>query len=373
MKVDLFKVFMSPNTPAEVTKVLTSGFIGQGPKVEEFEDRLKKHFNNDYVLTVNSCTSALTLAVHLIKDKDFKITDEIIVAPLTCFATITAILNNGFKVKWADVDPKTCNIDIADVERKVGPNTRAIVLVHWGGTPVDLDRVNEIRAKYNLMYGRDLPIIEDCAHCWESKYKEELIGNSKNYCCFSLQAIKFLTTSDGGIMILPNAETYYRAKLLRWFGLDRDGGTSFRCIQDIKEAGFKYQPTDIMAAMGLANLPHIEKNVSIHKDNAAFYNEELKNITGVTLLDLPHNLDSSYWIYTIKVKDRIGFIKHLKKYGIEASQVHKRCDIHTCVQEFRCFLPGMDELESQYCCIPCGWWVTQENREYIVDCIKNGW
>lgn len=371
--IQLFKVFMAPNAPKEVSKVLESGFIGQGTKIDQFEEKLKKHFNNDYVLTVNSCTSALTLATYLIKDENFKPTDEIIVTPLSCFATIAAILNNGFKVKWADVDPNTCNIDVADVERKVGPNTRAIMLVHWGGTPVDLERINEIKLKYNIMYGRDLPVIEDCAHCWESKYQGELIGNSKNYCCFSLQAIKFLTTADGGIMILPNAESYHRAKLLRWFGLDRDSGASFRCTQDIKESGFKYQPTDIMGAMGLANLPYMEKNVSIHKDNAAFYNKELQNTSGVTLLRPPSNIDSSYWIYTIKVEDRTNFIKHLKTHGIEASQVHKRCDGHSCVQEFRCFLPGMDELEEQYCCIPCGWWVTNEDREYIADVIKKGW
>ncbi len=373
MKIDLFKAFMSADAADEVTKVLNSGFIGQGPKTEQFEGELKKHFNNDYIIVMNSCTSALTLAAYLIKDENYNSDSEIIVTPLTCFATISSIIHSGFKVRWADVDPKTCNIDTYDVERKVGPNTRGIMLVHWGGTPCDLDHIKEIKKKYLATYGLDLPIIEDCAHCWDSKYNGELIGNSKNYCCFSLQAIKFLTTADGGILISPNGEIHHRAKLLRWFGLDRDAGASFRCMQDIKESGFKYQPTDIMAAMGLSNLPSIDKNVATHKENAAFYNESLKNVQGIEMLELPSNVESSYWLYTLKVENRPNFIKHLKAHGIEASQVHKRCDIHTCVRQFQSFLPGMDRLDPHYCCIPCGWWVSKEEREYVVDVIRKGW
>ena len=363
---------MSPTANIEVGKVLTSGFIGQGKKVEEFETKLKKIFNNDYLLTVNSCTSALTLALHLIKETNSS-RNEIIVSPLTCFATIAAIISNGFNICWADVNPDTCNIDTLDVERKVNKNTCGIVLVHWGGSPVDINHINKIKTKYETTYGQNLPVIEDCAHCWESRYEEELIGNSRNYCCFSFQAIKFLTMGDGGLLILPNAEIYHRAKLLRWFGLDRESGSSFRCMQNIKESGFKYHCTDIDATIGLENLPFVSKNVSVHKSNANFYNENLKNLKNVNLLKNQVNSESSYWIYTIKVEDRTNFIKYLKNKGIEAGQIHNRCDKHSAVEQFKSLLPGMDELESQYVAIPCGWWVTEEQRSYIVDCIKEGW
>lgn len=370
--INLHKVFMSPTASESVAKVLSSCYIGQGPKVEEFEKKISKKFNNDYLLTMNSCTSALTLALHLIK-KDFKETDEILVSPLTCFATIAAIIDNGYKVRWADIDPNTCNIDTFDVERKVGPNTRGVVLVHWGGYPANLDHIKIIATKYKNLYGRDLPIIEDCAHCWNSKYKEELIGNSGNYCCFSFQAIKFLTTGDGGLLISPNATIHHRAKLLRWFGLDRDSGASFRCMQNISESGFKYQLNDIAAAIGLENLEHMDRIVTINKDNAYFYNKELKNTPGITLLETSEDVESCYWIYTLKVEDRSNFIKYLKSNGIESSQVHNRCDQHTCVSEYLSFLPGMDSIENNYICIPVGWWVTNEQRQEIVNLIKKGW
>ena len=371
--IPLFKVFVADDASHKVSEVLRSGYIGQGPKVEEYESALKKHFGTDYVATVNSCTSALQLAVHLIKKDNFSPDDEIITTPLTCFASISSILANNVRVRWADVDPNNCNIDLTDVERKLSPRTRGLLVVHWGGYPVDLDRLRDIQQKYQKVYGRFLPIIEDCAHCWSAKFKNELIGTSGNYCCFSHQAIKFLTTSDGGTLITPDAKTHYRAKLLRWFGLDRDAGASFRCIQDIRESGFKYHLNDVSAAIGLANLPFVEDLVEKHRDNSAFYDEELEGVSGVTLLENRPEIESSCWLFTMKVEERKLFIEHMKSRGIDCSPVHARCDKHSCVQEFRACLPGMDSLENTMCCIPVGWWLTEEDRQYIVNSIKEGW
>lgn len=372
--IPLFKVFMAPEMVEPVSQVLMSGYIGQGPKVEEFESELKKVFQNDYLLTVNSCTSALQLAVHLIKPEDgFAPDDEIIVTPLTCFATVSAILANGVGIRWADVDTETCNIDLTDVERKLGPHTRALIVVHWGGYPVDLARLSSIQQKYKATYGRELPIIEDCAHCWDARYMGQLIGNSGNICCFSFQAIKFLTTGDGGLLVVPNGKMYRRAKNLRWFGLDRDAGASFRCIQDITESGFKYHMNDIAATIGLYNLPHIKGLVDRHRDNAAYFRDSLINCSGVTLLKEEPHVEPSYWLFTMKVEDRPGFTSHLESNSIAVSPVHARCDKHSCVQSHKSFLPGMDKLQTQHVSVPCGWWVSDGDREHIMNCIRKGW
>jgi len=374
MTIPLFKVFMADTAAKETGEILKSGYIGQGPKVDEFERLLKQHFNNDYVVTVNSGTSALQLAVHLIKPENgFSDSDEIIVTPLTCFASVSAIIANGCKVRWADVDPKTCNIDLVDVERKLGPNTRAVMVVHWGGTPVDIDELSRIKKRYKETYQRDLHIIEDCAHCWDSKYKNQLIGNSGNFCCFSFQAIKFLTTGDGGMLITPDASLYKRAKNLRWFGLDRDSGASFRCIQDIEESGFKYHLHDIGATIGIENLSHMSEVVSKHKSNASFFNKNLSSVYGVTLLEESRHSESSYWLFTMFVERRAEFIFKMESKGIMCSPVHARCDKHSCVSDFKSFLPSMDSLQTRHVSIPCGWWVGDKDRNYIIDCIKEGW
>lgn len=372
--IPLFKVFMADEAKQEVSKVLDSGYVGQGPKIEEFEKTLKSYFNNDYVLTMNSCTSALQLAVYMLKPEGgWCPNDEIIVTPLTCFATISAIIANGVKVRWADVDPRTCNIDLEDVERKVGPHTKGVMLVHWGGCPIDMNYLKDIQNKYFETYNRHLEVIEDCAHCWDTKFNHELIGNSGNYCCFSFQAIKFLNTGDGGLMIAPSNETYKRAKLLRWFGLDRDAGASFRCIQDIRESGFKYQANDIAAAIGLANFPYMQNNVKRHKEIAQYYLDNLKDCDGIEFFETPDEAESSYWLFTIKVQRRKDFIKYMESCGIATSPVHARCDKHSSVKEYKSLLPGMDYLEELYCAIPCGWWMKEDEPEYIVDCIKKGW
>ena len=372
--IPLFKVFMADEASGIVSDVLKSGYIGQGPKVDEFEGLLKKSFANDFLLTTNSCTSALQLAVHMLKPGDrFSEDDEIIVTPMTCFASIAAIMANDCKVRWADVDPNTCNIDLDDVERKMGPNTRGVMVVHWGGYPVNLDRLKSIQARFKELYGRPLPIIEDCAHCWDSEYKGTRIGNSGNYCAFSFQAIKFLTTGDGGMLITPDDQTYRKAKLMRWFGLDREKGQSFRCAQDIALAGFKYHLTDIAAGIGIANFPHMHDLLVAHYANAAHYHYHLHGVDGVQLLERHPDYKSSSWLFTMRVKDRLNFVKKLESKGIAANPVHARCDKHSCVYKYRSSLPNMDVLGEEMICIPVGWWVDSEDLNYIVESIKEGW
>ena len=390
--IPLFKVFMANETPEEVSKVLMSGFIGQGPKVEEFESELKKFFNNEKVVSVNAATSAEHLALHMLKKPADNIKayfgvafanshwdgmqpgDEVLTTPLTCTATNWPILANGFKPKWVDVDPNTCNMDLNDLERKITPKTKAIMVVHWGGYPVDLDWLKEIQDNAERKHGIRPVVIEDCAHAFGSTYKGAKIGNHGNICTFSFQAIKHLTTGDGGCAIFPNDNQVKRAKLLRWYGIDReDNRKDFRCESDIPEYGFKFHMNDINATIGINNLPGVTQNIAKTIDNANFYNQELAGVPGVTLLENNSDRQSSYWIYTMKVERQQDFMDKMKECNIMVSRVHERNDIHSCMSEFKTDLPNLDKLVKEMICIPVGWWVTPEDRQYIVDCIKEGW
>ena len=210
--IPLFKVFMSPNAGPEVCKVLESGYIGQGTVVDQFENDLRSYFGKDYVLTLNSATSAEHLALHLLKKPREKRSyapqgagyyfeefwpginpgDEVLCTSLTCTASNWPVLANGFKIKWVDIDPKTLNMDLDDLERKISPSTKAIMLVHWGGYPNDLDRIKRIQEKCKSLYGFSPAVIEDCAHSMGSKFKGKLLGNHGNICTYSLQAINTL-------------------------------------------------------------------------------------------------------------------------------------------------------------------------------------
>jgi dTDP-4-amino-4,6-dideoxygalactose transaminase len=141
-EIPLFKVFMAETAATEVAKVLNSGYIGQGPKVDEFERELRDYFNLDYVLTTNSATSAEHLAIHMLKSKregwpGLEPGDEVLSTALTCTASNWPSLANGLKIKWVDIDQTTLNMDLDDLERKITSKTKVIMLVHWGGYPND--------------------------------------------------------------------------------------------------------------------------------------------------------------------------------------------------------------------------------------------
>lgn len=387
--IPLFKVHSAPDIIEKLKPVFSSGFIGQGPKVEEFEKLLSVYLNNKLVLTTNSATSAEHLAIHLLKKscKSFirgynyiaesdwpgiNENDEVLLCPLTCFATTAPILANGLKPKWVDVDLNTCSISLEDLNNKITETTKIVIPIHWGGTPIDLDKLHDIIVNHISNIGFKAAVIEDCAHAFGAKYKGQFLGNHGNICTYSFQAIKHLTTGDGGLITLPHKNLYDRAKLLRWYGIDRTGPrTDFRCELDISEYGFKFHMNDIAATIGLSNMEYINSVLSIHKRNARYYNNNLSNIDGIQLL--PFNEESSYWLYTLRAKNRDDLIKHLASHEITASRVHERNDKHSCVSQYKTELPNLDILVKEMLCIPVGWWVSHEDREYIVDIIKKGW
>ena len=191
---------------------------------------------------------------------------------------------------------------------------------------------------------------------------------------FSLQAIKHITSIDGGVLSSPHKELHQRGKLIRWYGIDRDGDRKdFRCEADIEEWGYKFHMNDVCATVGIENLKHADDIISKHRENAAYYDKHLQNIDKVTLLKREEGFDSAFWIYSLKVEDRAKFYKYMDKCGIAVSQVHERNDKHTCVREFQTNLPSLDATMDKIVSIPVGWWLTPEEREYIVECIKKGW
>jgi len=362
--IPLFKVFMAKTAARAVTKVLESGYVGQGPVVDEFEAALAEYIGNPYVATVNSGTSALHLAVHLIKDLPG---DEILTTPLTCTATNFPILANGLKLRWVDVDSGSCNMCLTDLRRMLSPNTKAIMVVHWGGNPVDLDELAKVQDECEKLYGHRPPVIEDCAHALGAEYKGKRIGNHGNICAFSFQAIKHLTTVDGGMLVLPTDELCERAKLLRWFGLDRTRSADFRCEQNIGEWGFKFQMNDMCAAIGLENLKHLPYILERHRANAAWLTKH--TVYGQFPED-EHN--PAYWLYTIHINRRDEFISYAKSQGVHVSRVHDRNDKHECMSQFHASLPGVDQACRSMVCIPCGWWLSENDLLKIRDMLE-GW
>jgi dTDP-4-amino-4,6-dideoxygalactose transaminase len=383
--IPLFKVFMHEDVIKPLNEVLMSGFITQGPMVDKFEDNLQAYFVHPYCLTLNSATSGLTLALRLLKNKDeinewpgFDENTDVVLSPgLTCFATNAAILVNNVKISWLDVDRNTANICLEDLRNKLNAHTKVVYLVHWGGYPVDLDKLKALQEEHKSKYGYKFVVVEDCAHAFGATYKGKKLGNHGNICIFSFQAIKHLTTGDGGLIILPNEQLYERAKLLRWFGIDRDKRNfkkkDLRLEEDIKEYGYKFHMNDINATIGLYNLPHVDNLLAKNRYNANYLLEHLVNISDWRSLENNKDRESAYWLFSAAVQRKPAFIEKMKSKGIFVSQVHNRNDIHSCVSQFKSELPGIDAFEKELVCVPVGWWLSQDDLDYIVMSIKEGW
>ena len=384
MNISLFKVFMSKDVIEPVNNVLLSGYITQGKEVEKYETELKKFLGTEHLLTVNSGTAGLTLATRLLKKKDetfdwpgFDEENDIVLTPaLTCFATTCAILANNVKIRWLDVGLETPNISLEDVKRKLNKHTKIIYLVHWGGIPVDLDELDKICEEHKLKFGFKPMVVEDCAHAFGAEFNGKKLSNHGNICVYSTQAIKHLTTVDGGIITLPNKSLYERCKLLRWFGIDRDKrnykGKDFRLEHDISEYGYKFHMNDINATIGLHNLPYIPELLEKMRNNGKYFDEKLKDIEGIKLMKNNPKCNPAYWLYTIRVLNgkKQEFMNKMKKAGIMTSQVHNRNDINSSVKEFEEVLPNLDILEKELVCIPVGWWLEEKDLKYIVEKTK---
>lgn len=367
---------MSKDVGEPLLQTLYSGMITQGQKVEEFESNLSSLFDYPYILTLNSATSGLTMAMRMIKDDfvsrgiPFSDDDEVLTTPLTCMATNVPILANKMKLRWVDVDKSTGLIDLEDLEKKITSNTKIIIFVHWGGYPVNLDKLNAILDKKEKELGFRPQVIEDCAHAFLSEYKGKKLGTTGNYAVFSLQAIKHLTTGDGGLLFCPSKESYDAAKLLRWYGIDRSKrnykGKDFRLEADVTDWGYKFHMNDVNATIGLHNLPYIKDNIEKIRKNAEYYDTHIQNPNITIVQPFQEEYKSSYWLYTVFVNEKAKFIEYMKERNVMVSQVHQRNDIHTCFKSFKSSLPNLDYVEQHIICIPVGWWVTDGEREQIV-------
>ena len=358
--IDLFRPFVAPEAKERVAATLTpdeSGrsYLGEGPRVQEFEQAFGQLVGmpppSTTPLALNSCTSALDLALHLI---GVVLGDEVITTPMTCTATNGVLVNRGAKIVWADVDPVTGLIDPKDVIRKVTKRTKAIMAVDWAGRSCNYGGLRGVLP----FTGREIPIIQDAAH---NLFVDPT--NRGDYVAWSFQAIKHLTTGDGGALLVPERQ-YERARLLRWYGLDRTSSADFRCSQDIKEVGYKYHMNDIAATIGLANLPHVSSIVAQHRANAAWYSQELQDVPGLT--SPPEDPGSSWWLYCVLVDDRASLIAHLASRGISASPVHRRNDTHPAFFYPNGPLLGVDAFAEHEVAIPVGWWLSNNDRARVV-------
>ena len=363
----LFYPYVSKKSLKSVTDVLKTRWIGQGPLVDKFEDTFKAKFaKTNYCVAVGSGTDALHLAYIL---ANIKKGDEVIAPVFTCTATNIPLLYIGAKIKFADIDPDTMNISIDHVKKLITKKTKAIIFVNYGGVPCDLIELNELKKKYNLI------LIQDAAQSLGSKVGKKDITEFADFTIFSFQAIKHITSGDGGMLTFKNKKFLEKSRRIRWFGIDREKKQGGTWENDIFEIGYKYQMTDVGARMLLDSMKDFSKIFAHRKKIFNIYKKELSKNENIKVIDtIDKNLSNSFWLCTLIIKkDRIKLQNYLRKLKIETNQVHFRNDRYTIFKKFikKNIFPNMKKYEDNYLVIPMNIKITTKDAYYISKKINN--
>ena len=363
--INVFKPSMGEEEIQAVAEVLKSGWIGLGPRTAAFEKEFAEYIGVFGSVGLNSATAALDMSLKLMRINHG---DEVIVPTMTFVSTGHAVAYNLATPIFVDVDYETLSLDFDDVKRKITKRTKAIIPVHYGGRPVDMDRLKEIAGT--------IPIIEDAAHATGASYKGKKCGSLGEIACFSFHAVKNLAMGDGGAITTKKHEYIERAKKLRWLGIDK--GTWDRTELDksywwkyqVDEIGLKCHLNDIAAAIGLVQLKKLDAMNARRKKITDLYFEGLSDINEIELpLRDDEDYISSWHIFHIKAKNRNGLSVFLQENNI-ATGVH-----YTPIHTYRCYgnkpsLKVAEDLEAKILTLPVYPDLTDDKVYYIIDIIR---
>jgi dTDP-4-amino-4,6-dideoxygalactose transaminase len=312
--------FITQQEIKAVTRVLKSGWLTRGKETERFEEEFRKYIGSSFAIGLNSGTAALHLSLLAFGIGEG---DEVITTPLTFPATVNVIIHCGATPVFVDVRPDNLNINEEKIEEKISPRTKAIIPVHFGGHPCEMEKITKLARQHRLV------VIEDAAHAIEAKYKNKKIGTLSNTTCFSFYATKNLTTGEGGMVTTNRKEIAYRIRLLSRHGLSLDvwqrQGKKRSIPWKFIQPGYKYNMFDIQAAIGRVQLRNLEKFWKLRKEYAGIYNEAFRNIEELQLLKEAPEVKHAYHLYVVILKveklkvKRQEIIETLRRENINVS------------------------------------------------------
>lgn len=305
---------------AEVVDSLKSNWVAKGPKTHEFEKLFAEYVGVKYAVAVNSCTAGLHLSLVA---AGISSGDEVITTPMTFASTANVILHCGATPVFADIDPETMNINVKEIRKKITPRTKAIIPVHIAGHPCEMDEIMDLAREHKLF------VLEDAAHAVYTKYKGKLIGTIGNATAFSFYATKNLVTGEGGMVTTNDEALADKIRIMSSHGMSRNAWNRYSAsgswYYEILHPGYKYNMTDIQAALGITQLAKLERMQGIRQEIAERFNEEFGKMPE---LEIPPKKDyarHAWHLYIIKLNleklsiDRTEFIEELKKEQIGTS------------------------------------------------------
>ena len=366
-KIPLFRTDMGEEEVAAVRDVLLSGWVALGPKTAEFESQYAKFIGTKHAIGVNSCTAALHLALLVY---DFPKGSEVLLSTINFISAPHSALYSGLVPVFVDVDPGTLSLDIADLEKKITPKTKAIIATHLGGTPVDMDALMEVARKHNLV------VIEDVANAVGGSYGDKMLGSIGDIGCHSFEAKKNMTTGDGGMLTLNDDAMNEKLRRLRWVGINKDTWKRFSEKQgtyswyyEVSELGYKYNMNDIMAAIGIVQLSRLPKLLETKDGFVARYNDELGKLSWLTTPKTQPKGKGAYWLYIVQVPDRDAFMKYLEERGITTGVHFMPMHLHPLYKQDP-KTPVADKVWEHIVSLPLYPGMSDDEQEYVIETIK---
>lgn len=332
----------------EVTATLRSAWLTTGPKVQTFQQRLAEYVGAPHAVAVNSATAGLHLVLAAL---GIGPGDEVITSPMTFCATAEVVEYQRATPVFVDIDPATHNLDPHQLEAAVTPRTRVILPVHFGGHPCPMDEILEIARRHALF------VLEDAAHAVGARYRDRYVGNLSDATVFSFYATKNMTTGEGGMITCASAELAERLRMLSLHGISRDAWKRYSAegswYYEVRYLGYKYNLTDIAAALGLCQLAKLERFNARRRELAARYNAAFAELGEVTTLTVRPEVETAQHLYVIKLGldrltvDRATFIEALRAEGIGASVHFIPVHLHPYYREKYGYAPGAFPVAEQ--------------------------
>jgi perosamine synthetase len=359
-----WSIHVPEETVSELKKTLDSTWINTGKKEKEFRQKICDQFGSKYVVACNNGTSALKAALTTL---GVGYGDEVVTTPFTFIATNTSILEVGAIPVFADIVYDTLNIDPKSIREKITEKTKAIIVVHYGGLPCEMDEIREIGKEFNL------PIIEDSCHAMGSKYKGVNIGAKGDIITFSFQVVKIVTCGDGGIICTPNPEYYKKLKETVWYGVDRETKIADPLDplpNDITSLGFKMNMNDITATIGCVAMDHLSEQLLKRKYIGERYRKELNELKKLKLIKFPDYVEPNYQIFPVHIQDREKFANFMFSKGIQVNVNNRRNDKYTIFGGIQEYLVNTAKCDEDVILLPCHGDLSNEDVSNIINTIK---
>jgi len=315
--IRLFKPSVGKEEINSIKKVFKKSWLGYGSKVKEFEKKFSSFIGTKYAVGLNSCTAALHLALAV---NNFKKKKKVLLPTMTFSATAASILYNDLIPVFVDVNKKDLNISFEDLKKKYTKDCVAVMAVHFGGHPCQMDKIVPWAKKKNMI------VIEDCAHTCGGTYKGKKLGTWGDYSCFSFEDKKIITTGDGGMLCTNKKDKINLLRSLSFHGWSKDpwqrhlkGAGKKHWYYEVQNLGFKYNMNNLLAAIGISQLKKLnqlnKRRILVLKK----YLSVIKNFKNISLA-FPYHLNKScYWLLTLRTKKRDQLINYLKTKGISTS------------------------------------------------------